>query len=351
MDRTKGPPAAPRSRGVLSRFLHTAGVVVLGLAVGATLIEAGLRVYSRITPNVDVEFVRYARLMKAGAPGSAASFRHAPSTRARLMGVDVRIDERGLRDEAFPERPSLRIGLLGDSIAFGWGVPYGQRFSEVLEERWGAAHGAPVEIVNTGHGNYNTAQELAIFDDVLATEPLDGLVSVWYINDAEPTPPHRELPWYGRSHTAVFFWAKSDLLRRRFGASKSYANYYVDLYRPEAKGYDAFTSAIRSLGERARGRGIPWVFVVLPEFHDFSSGGPFEGVYAQVEALARESGALVVDAVAAFRDIDPAAIRVAYNDVHPNATGHAIIAETIVRAVDPGLFVRREPPLQESASP
>jgi hypothetical protein len=60
-----------------------------------------------------------------------------------------------------------------------------------------------------------------------------------------------------------------------------------------------------------------------------------------VGGVAAEHGAVVVDAVSSFRGTDPASIRVAYNDVHPNATGHAIIAEAILTAVDPALFVRR----------
>jgi lysophospholipase L1-like esterase len=307
------------------------GALVLALG----LVEVGLRAYSRLVPNADVEFVRYARLMKRSTPGAATSFRHAPNARVRLMGVDVRTDARGFRDEPPPVPPAVRLGLLGDSITFGWGVAYGERFSELLEERWSRALGRPVELVNTGHGNYNTAQERALLEEALATEGLNVVLQVWYVNDAEPTPPHRGLPWYGRFRSAVFLWAKTDLLRRRAGTRSTYVDYYRDLYRPEAAGLAELREALEGIGAWTRARGLPWVFVILPEFHDFAPDGPFEAVYALVAREAREAGAQVVDVTGAFRDTDPKSVWVAYNDVHPNARGHAIIADAIALAVDP----------------
>jgi len=43
-------------------------------------------------------------------------------------------------------RRPRRIALLGDSITFGWGVAYGDRFSERQERIWSEAAGVPVEL-------------------------------------------------------------------------------------------------------------------------------------------------------------------------------------------------------------
>jgi lysophospholipase L1-like esterase len=316
--------------GALGLLLTTA--LALGLA------EMGLRVYSRLTPNVDVEFYRYATLMKGAAPGSALGFRHAPGTRARLFGVEVAINSRGFRDAEIPadRRPGeTRVALLGDSVTFGWGVPYGERFSEILEREW-SRDGRPVELINTGHGNWNAAQEQAALAELLAGDPLDGILQFWYVNDAEPTPEHRDAPWYARLHLAIFVWAKSDLLQRRFGAKEGYEEYYRALYAQDAAGYREFRRALARTGEIADERGLPWVFVVLPEFHAFP--GPFGDVYARVAADAQEAGAIVVDVTGAFAGEDPATTWVAHNDVHPNAKGHALIARAVRDAVDPTLF-------------
>ena len=148
------------------------------------------------------------------------------------------------------------------------------------------------------------------------------------------TPPHRDAPWYARFHTAIFLWAKADLLQRRLGARESYVDYYRDLYREDVQGYRAFTRALDDTGSWVDERGIPWLFVILPEFHGFEPDGPFVDIYRQVAARARRAGARVLDVTAAFRGVDPATVWVAYNDVHPNARGHALIAEAIARELE-----------------
>jgi hypothetical protein len=195
-----------------------------------------------------------------------------------------------------------------------------------------------VELVNTGHGNWNAVQEQAALAELLAGDPLDGILQFWYINDAEPTPEHRDAPWYARFHLAIFVWAKGDLLQRRFGAKEGYEDYYRALYAEDEAGYREVRGALARTGDIARERGLPWVFVVLPEFHAFP--GPFADVYARVAADARDAGALVVDVTGAFSQEDPATTWVARNDVHPNAKGHALIARAVRDAVDPTLFTR-----------
>ncbi|MEZ5066861.1 MAG: SGNH/GDSL hydrolase family protein [bacterium] len=329
-----------RLRGTLAGL----SAMLFGLVLVAVLLEIGLRVYAAIEPNVDVEFTRYARAMKAHTD-SGVRFLHEANAHGRFFGVDVDTNSHGFRDVEIPAEKSpgeVRLGVLGDSVTFGWGVPYGQRFTELLEEKWSAATGRPFVLVNTGHGNYNSVQELAMLREHLAGQPLDGLLQFWYINDAEPTPEYRSPPWFARSRLAVFLWGKADLLRRRAGAAATFVDYYRDLYDETAPGWPAFRDAIRGTGDTARERGLPWVFVILPEFHGFAADGPFRDVYDRVARLAADAGAIVVRVEPAFGDVDPATIRVATNDVHPNARGHAIIARAVAEAVDPRLWTEDE---------
>ena len=68
----------------------------------------------------------------------------------------------------------------------------------------------------------------------------------------------------------------------------------------------------------------------MPEFHDFSDGGPFAGVRVREEGSGRRP-AIVVDVTTDFKGQDPRTIWVAPNDVHPNAKGHAIVADAVVK--------------------
>jgi len=326
------------------KFLFTTLTLLLVAVVCLVGLEAGLRVYCLVKPNADVEFFRYANLMKANVNGSRVVFMHQPNMKLHLMGVDVETNSRGFREVEYAARKepgTKRIGLLGDSITFGWGVPYGQRFSEIIENRWNTPGSAPVALINTGHGNYNSTQEDAMLEDYLSADDLDGVIQIWYINDAEPLPVHRDAPWYSHSYAYIFLWSKYDLMVRRAGNRKNYVDYYRDLYKEGSPGLPEFKQALQRTGDWTRRHNVPWIFVVLPEFHNFDDNNPFSDIYDEVKRTAASAGAVVVDVTGDFKGQDPASIWVSYNDVHPNAKGHAIIAEGILKRVDPTIFVRQ----------
>ena len=148
---------------------------------------------------------------------------HQPNTNLKLMGVDVAINSREARDVEHPQQKApgtTRIALLGDSGTFGWGVPYGQRYSEIIAQRWNEASKGKFELICTGHV-YNSRQEYSILSDHLAHDNLDGAIQFWYINDAEPLPQHRDAPWYSHLYTAIFLWSKTDLPQRRLAADRT----------------------------------------------------------------------------------------------------------------------------------
>ena len=185
---------------------------------------------------------------------------HQPNTNLKLMGVDVAINSRrGFRDVEHPQQKApgtTRIALLGDSGTFGWGVPYGQRYSEIIAQRWNEASKGKFELICTGHGNYNSRQEYSILSDHLAHDNLDGVIQFWYINDAEPLPQHRDAPWYSHLYTAIFLWSKTDLLQRRLGGRQNYVDYYRGLYQDGAPGLADFKLALSQTGAWTRERKI-----------------------------------------------------------------------------------------------
>ncbi len=68
------------------------------------------------------------------------------------------------------------------------GVPFDSTFSKRLE-RLMNDNGRPTEVVNLGVGNYNTVMELALFKQKGLQFNPDAVVLMYYVNDAETTPP------------------------------------------------------------------------------------------------------------------------------------------------------------------
>jgi hypothetical protein len=99
----------------------------------------------------------------------------------------VEINSDGLRGpEAALERPAgtFRIALLGDSFIEAFEVPYEKTVGEVVERLLSTLRGAPVEVLNFGHGGYGTTQELLTLQhEVWKYSPDLVLLAVTTAND------------------------------------------------------------------------------------------------------------------------------------------------------------------------
>src|SRR5712691_1940510 len=166
-------------------------MIVATLALAALGIELAVRVAIDDGMQFDLEMWKYARDVKQVADDHLTGHGHRPNSEARLMGVDVKINSKGLRDREIPyERtPStLRILMLGDSFTEGWGVPFEETFSKRIERLY-AARGTRTEVINAGVGNYNTVMEVNYFLNEGYKYRSDIAVLNYVPNDAERAPP------------------------------------------------------------------------------------------------------------------------------------------------------------------
>ena len=113
-------------------------LVLCALLISAASLEAAVRWILDDGQQLDLEMWKYARDLKKVAADRELGHEHRPLGRARLMGVDVSINSKGLRDReiAVQRRPGVfRILMLGDSLTFGWGVPQDSTIPKLLEKR------------------------------------------------------------------------------------------------------------------------------------------------------------------------------------------------------------------------
>ena len=163
--------------------------VRLGLALGVPAVvlaglEGGARLYlgdARLTDlptgrSMDACAVRDPELGWVNKPG----------VRTRVEGpklsYGVEINDRGLRDrEHAYEKPDgvLRVALLGDSLAWGWGVDNGLCFADLAE----AELGPGVEIINLGVPGYSNDQHLWMLEREGARYHPDLVLLCFTLND------------------------------------------------------------------------------------------------------------------------------------------------------------------------
>jgi len=111
----------------------------------------------------------------------------------------VDISDQGLRDESYPPRAApgrRRVLLLGDSLAWGFGVEKRESFDTLLEDRLPG-----VEVVNEAVPGYGTDQELLLLEEqglgfhpdlvLLLFHPNDLLNNTWPRQYGYPKPVFR----------------------------------------------------------------------------------------------------------------------------------------------------------------
>jgi GDSL-like Lipase/Acylhydrolase family len=314
-------------------FFKTALLVLSLVSISLTL-EVSLRVAFYKSHDFAMEMWKYAVHLKRPVANPALRFVHAPNAHAFLMGVDVNINSKGLRDYeySFAKPPrTYRIVMLGDSITFGWGVPLEATIPKLLEHELNQCRRSTVEkfeVINAGIGNYNTVQEVAYYESIGKAFKPDLVILMFFINDPEPVPAERNGFLIDRSYLAAFVTSRFDMLLRRFGKRPDWKTYYASLYENDNPGLKACEGALASLPAKA---GTRVLVALLPELRQINDDSyPFIAQHQQISGFLRAKGVKVIDLINGLKDHGPeSTLWIAPADDHPNGKANALIAKQL----------------------
>jgi lysophospholipase L1-like esterase len=299
----------------------------ISLLIFLVLLEVTLQIYTRLYIYYDVEMSRYAAEVKEKSDNPKIGHVHIPNSNAYLMGVDVAINSDGFRDDEYAaeRNQNYRIAVLGDSLTFGWGVEKEDTFEVLLEDMLSETR--PTEMINFGHGNYNTQQQVNLFKEKGLKYNPDKVVVFYFINDAEVTPVRSNWLWISRLRSVTFLWSRVRGLLSRAAPGQTFQTFYSDLYKDDQPGFIAVKDSFIELQGVTEQHGIELQVVMLPELHDLVNY-PFTAEYAKVENFLTDNGIAVMDLTASFAGYqNPEGLWVAPDDAHPNALAHKMIAE------------------------
>lgn len=277
--------------------------LLLGLGLALVLLEAGLRLFDPLGLGYEREFTAYRTQalqyewegLPPAAPGQLPAsldldgmlYHHKPDLDLSLGSFRLRTNPLGCRGPAVAvPKPAgtFRILLLGDSVAFGWGVDDEVTFARRLEREWNDGKPARrLEVVNTGHPMYDTNQEAAVLRRLGAQLQPDLVLLVYVVNDVEPTrdvieevltgkPPHPEevcvppddvwsrtaawlQPWLPATSKLLLLQTDLDArLRRVLPAGQDYA---PERFGKGPRGWPRSQAALRDIQAQCRQLGAP----------------------------------------------------------------------------------------------
>lgn len=311
----------------VKELMRGLGAFGLSFVIFLVLLEVTLQIYTRFAIYYDVEMSRYATEVKQKSDDPNIGHEHTPNASAYLMGSDVDINSDGLRDDeyAVERNEKYRIAVLGDSLTFGWGVEKDETFEVLLEEQLSATR--PTEMINFGHGNYNTQQQLSLFKKKGLKYNPDKVVVFYFINDAEVTPVESKWTPLARLRSVTFLWSRVRGLLSRSDSGVTFESFYSALYADDQPGYITVKAAFLELQGICEERGIELQVILLPELHNLVEY-PFAAEYGKVSDFLVSNDIPVKDLTSDFAGyVDAPALWVARDDAHPNALAHAMIAE------------------------
>lgn len=325
-------------RDLLFGLVFSLVATLFTLAVG----ELVIRVVSSRKLLYNIEMVKYAKALKMRDPKGEVSHVHRPSSRAKLMGVDVSLNSLGDRGpELTPVRDSLRkrVLVLGSSITMGWGVPFPQTFTataeRTLNERRPFGPRYSFEFVNGGIGNYNTVFQHVLFRRQFPVVKPDMVVLHYFISDVQPRTMGRDSFILKHSYLAAFLFDKWSQIKLRFGGQYvDLFTFYDRLYADSSSAWSLTRQHVQSMHDEAARAGVPFVIVITPDIHDLSPGTPYKALYDKLETTFKGMGISTVNSFDALqKDFgrDVATLWIQPDDPHPNAKGHAVMADVLVR--------------------
>jgi len=338
----------------------------VGLTLGALLAGAlGIEAFVRVTyrEEWDAPVIRKRQADANFAPlvrftGDAELYYELqPGLDLDFHGSRVVTDAAGCRvpsrprphDAACPAGAApLRVAVVGPSTTFGYKLPIEQSYPELLVPRLERLWRRPVELRNVSVPGYASVQEARVFTDrVLPWRP--DLV-LWHYDHRDAYPPivpgdRIELPpEYGDN---VLHCATLKLLRRRRQLAALEALRGDAGGQQLAEGYivggslwDRHLRALSEVGAQAREQGIPVVLVLFDAFVQPGEKGRqhFAALHERLVPLLSGFGFRVLDLFpqyqsemerrgwkdlrAWWRSVEPL-------DGHPNAAGHAFLAQAV----------------------
>lgn len=215
-------------------------------------------------------------------------FVQIPDKKLDLGAFEIRSNALGFRspDVGLPKPENVyRILLLGDSVAFGWGVDEEITFVRRWEGELNARDdGLRYEVVNTSLPLYDSMQQAAIFDQFVGVLDPDAVVLVYVVNDIDPTrhlaeeflgtrspvPPgpktaldslsDRMRPWYPSLADVVGIWANSDRdWEEVLGTTQG--EYVPEEVGKGPEGWARSKAALTRIQQGCQQRGLPFVLL------------------------------------------------------------------------------------------
>jgi lysophospholipase L1-like esterase len=254
--------------------------------------------------------------------------------------ADDRINSYGFRgpEPDIEKTPGVfRIAVIGDSVAFGYGVTREESFPYVLEQSL-KAQGIAVEILNFSVSGYGIEAYDALYETKVRQFSPDAVVLSYVLNDI--LPPQAMFQLIGSAmrqgaqlrqtaNTSQFAawlmtaWGKA--------SGKIMFNVIHRVTYQSDETHQMIRNHLLHIQTMTAADHTPLVVFIFPAFTDFD-GYSLQSAHEVIHNELQGLGIPFHDLLGDYISLDAAAVRLTPDDVtHPNAYGHRIAAASVER--------------------
>jgi lysophospholipase L1-like esterase len=302
--------------------------IVSPLLAGAA-IEISLRYFNLLGASFYGEIRRYMTVL---APDENLSFRNPVRHRGIYQGVEIATNEIGLRERPLspPSNERWRVLVLGDSVAFGWGVRVEDTFSRQLETDLRQELHIRAETVNSGVPGYNTRQGSAFLAQYYENVKPDLILLLYVDNDIDTIDSERTHMgirpnlWKNPTGVADYYlsWSRLYFMARHLTPVLLSAVTGSFSDPRTAPGWRESMESLAATARFCRERNVP---LVVLQFRMVSNALQ-NALNEDITSLAGKEGFHYCDTLPWFQGRNLRELTNSFIDTHPNANGHRVLA-------------------------
>jgi lysophospholipase L1-like esterase len=290
--------------------------------------------------------------------GDDRVYDHRPSfSFVNRYGIRVHYNSLGLAGEEIGENKgqAFRVLVLGDSITEGLYLPAPSRYTSILEEILNEKLTREVEVVNGAVSGYNSWQELALLEKKGLRLKPDLVIVGICLNDSVKAIPVKYINLFGRlialdindgskARYLDFLYQRSSLYKiiydgvtavlRNLKDQERFHNYLKNYrFSISESEWEDWRKPLREIYDLCRRNGIEVIFVIFPLQSQLVRNETAS--FKPLADFLKENKIHYLDLIDIFRPHYSQNIQI-YRPrdlIHPNITGHKIVAEAIAEYI------------------
>lgn len=263
-----------------------------------------------------------------------------PNQRFLVAGALFETNEHGFRGPSRSLAPApdrVRVVIIGDSFAMGWGVVYEETYGARLENGplETAAGAVTLEVLNFALAGVNTSGAVErLREEALAFAP-ELVIYGATVNDIEG--PHYRATWAALGHagggsSTLWRMLAPRVMRLAENVWPLPGSYVYDLdenYFHNEEAWADLGAGLDALHEIARAQDACALVLLHTQLERLDDGHPYRRHYDALGEAAATRELPVVRSFGRFRGLDAAALWAQPNDAHPGPEAHRLLAAAL----------------------